>query len=51
VIEYTNDENEIMGRTWVEEVSERVLQQEAILEDGRWIMKRDLVRQGGRRHP
>jgi hypothetical protein len=51
VIEYTNDENETMGRTWVEEVSERVLQQEAILEDGHWIMKRDLVRQGGRRHP
>jgi hypothetical protein len=51
VIEYTNDENETMGRTWVEEVSDRVLQQEAILDDGHWIMTRDLVRQSGRRHP
>jgi hypothetical protein len=42
VIEYTNDENEPMGRTWVEQDGERVLQQEAILEDSRWIMKREL---------
>jgi hypothetical protein len=48
VIEYTNEENEIVGRTWVEQDSERVLQQEAILDDGHWIMKRDLVRQSGR---
>jgi hypothetical protein len=41
VIEYTNDENNTMGRTWVEQSSNRVLQQEAILEDDRWIMKRD----------
>jgi hypothetical protein len=51
VIEYTNDENETIGRTWVEENSERVLQQEAILEDGHWIMKRDLVRQSRRPRP
>jgi len=44
VIEYTNDDGEIVGRTWVEEDSERVLQQEAILEDVRWIMKRESVR-------
>ena len=49
VVEYTNDENELMGRTWVERDGERVLQQEAILEDGRWIMKRELVRGNGRR--
>lgn len=41
VIEYTNDENEVMGRTWVEQDGERVLQQEAILEGIRWIMKRE----------
>lgn len=40
VIEYSNDENEILARTWVEQSSKRVLQQETILEDGRWIMKR-----------
>lgn len=50
VIEYTNDENEVMGRTWVEEDGERVLQQEAILEDVRWIMKRDPSRRR-RVHP
>jgi hypothetical protein len=44
VIEYTNDENEPMGRTWVEQDGERVLQQEAILEESRWIMKRELIR-------
>jgi hypothetical protein len=44
VIEYTNDENEVMGRTWVEQDGERVLQQEAILEDDRWILKRDQPR-------
>jgi hypothetical protein len=49
VIEYTNDENEMMGRTWVERDSERVLQQEAILDDGHWIMKRDLERRSGKR--
>lgn len=41
VIEYTNDDNEMMGRTWVEQDGERVLQQEAILEGIRWIMKRE----------
>ncbi len=40
VIEYTNDDNETMGRTWVEQEGERVLQQEAILEGSHWIMKR-----------
>jgi hypothetical protein len=51
VIEYTNEENEMVGRTWVEQDSERVLQQEAILDEGHWIMTRDLVHQSGRRHP
>ncbi|MGH7173146.1 MAG: hypothetical protein ACRELF_10085 [Gemmataceae bacterium] len=41
VIEYTDDENKMMGRTWVEQSSNRVLRQEAILEDVRWIMTRD----------
>ena len=41
VIEYTNDEQEIVGRTWVEEDSEQVQQQEAMLDDVHWIMKRD----------
>jgi hypothetical protein len=49
VIEYTNDENDTIGRTWVEHDSERVLQQEAILDDGHWIMKRDLERRNGKR--
>jgi hypothetical protein len=40
VIEYTNDEEEIRGRTWVEQSSNQVLQQEAFLEGVRWIMKR-----------
>ncbi|MHB1422532.1 MAG: hypothetical protein ACYC3I_04920 [Gemmataceae bacterium] len=43
-IEYSNDEDEIVGRTWVEQESEQVQQQEAFHEDGRWIMKRDLQR-------
>lgn len=51
VIEYTNDENEMIGRTWVEQGSDRVLQQEAILDDGHWIMKRDLERRSGRQLP
>lgn len=44
VIEYTNDDNETIGRTWVEQDGERVLQQEAILEGSRWIMKREARR-------
>jgi hypothetical protein len=44
VIEYTDDENETRGRTWVEQDSNRVLQQEAILDDGRWLMKRQSPR-------
>jgi hypothetical protein len=47
VIEYTNDENETVGRTWVEEDGERVLQQEAILEDIHWIMRRESTRRSG----
>jgi hypothetical protein len=43
VIEYRNDENEILARTWVEQNSNRVLQQEAILDDSHWIMKRARV--------
>lgn len=42
VIEYTNGENETVGRTWVEQGDNRVLQQEAIAEDDHWIMQRDL---------
>jgi hypothetical protein len=49
VIEYTNDENEPMGRTWVEEDGERVLQQEALLEGSRWIMRRELTRRSHNR--
>jgi hypothetical protein len=41
VIEYTDEEHEIVGRTWVEEDSEQVQQQEALLDDIHWIMKRD----------
>lgn len=41
VIEYTDDENETMGRTWVEQHSDRVLQQEAILQNSRWVMTRE----------
>ena len=50
VIEYTDDENERLGRTWVEQGSNRVLQQEAILEDSRWVMKRDLPRRPSKNH-
>jgi hypothetical protein len=49
VIEYTNEENELLGRTWVEQDGERVLQQEAALEDSRWIMRRELWRKGRNR--
>jgi hypothetical protein len=42
VIEYADEEHETVGRTWVEEESEQVQQQEAYLEDGRWMMKREL---------
>jgi hypothetical protein len=48
VIVYTNDDNETMGRTWVEQEGERVLQQEAILEGSHWIMKRQSQRSRGR---
>jgi len=50
VIEYTDDENNSVGRTLVEQNSERVLQQEANLENGPWIMTRDLSGRGSRRH-
>ena len=50
VIEYTNDEDEISARTWVEPNSEQVQQQEALLENGRWIIKRDLQRRSRPRH-
>jgi hypothetical protein len=46
VIEYSDDEQELMGRTWVEQDSEQVQQQEAFIEDGRWIMKRELPHRG-----
>lgn len=41
VVEYRNDEGEWVGRTWVEQDSERVMQQEANLEDGQWRMTRE----------
>lgn len=41
VVEYRNDDNDLVGRTWVEQDSDRVMQQEANLEDGQWIMTRD----------
>lgn len=44
VIEYTDDENETRGRTWVQQSSNRVLQQEAILDDSRWLMTRESPR-------
>jgi hypothetical protein len=47
VIVYTDNEEQTVGRTWVEEDGERVLQQEAILEDSRWIMKRESTRRSG----
>lgn len=50
VIEYTDDENNSVGRTLVEQNSERVQQQEANLENGQWIMTRDLSGRGSRRH-
>jgi hypothetical protein len=42
VIEYEEDGKSI-GSTWVEEGSERVQRQEAVLEGDRWIMQRDFV--------
>ncbi len=42
VIEYES-EGEIVGRTWVEQDSERVQQQEAILNGDTWTMKRDIL--------
>jgi hypothetical protein len=42
VIEYES-EGEILGRTWVEQDSERVQQQEAVLDGDTWIMKRDVL--------
>jgi hypothetical protein len=41
VIEYTNDENEKVGRTLVDRESERVLQQEVNVEGSDWIMTRE----------
>ena len=40
VIEY-EEEGQLVGRTWVEKGSERVQQQEAILDGDHWTMKRD----------
>jgi hypothetical protein len=41
VIEYTDEDGQFAGRTWVEQNSERVQQQEAVRDGDRWIMKRD----------
>lgn len=50
VIEYTDDENKSVGRTLVEQNSERVQQQEATLEDVQWVMTRAPSGRGSRRH-
>lgn len=47
VIEYRDDEHNLVGRTLVEVDSERVQQQEAHLEDGLWIMRRELAEHNG----
>jgi hypothetical protein len=47
VIEY-EDEGEIVGRTWVEQDSERVLKQEAIIGRDHWSMTRDDFRSSTR---
>ncbi len=47
VIEYES-EGEIVGRTWVEQDSERVQQQEAIQEGERWLMKREDLRKASK---
>lgn len=49
VVEYTDDDNEMRGRTWVEQDSERVQQQEAFLDDGLWILRRDSLHRSARR--
>jgi hypothetical protein len=51
VIEYTDDEGRIVGSTWVSQDSERVQRQEANLDDGLWIMRRDLPSRGSGRIP
>jgi hypothetical protein len=48
VIEY-DEEGQLAGRTWVEQDSERVEQQEALREGDRWLMKRDNSRNPLRR--
>lgn len=50
VIEYEED-GEIVGRTWVEQDSERVEQQEAVVLGDRWFMKRDNPRKAFKRRP
>ncbi len=49
VIEYTDEDGQDAGRTWVEQDSERVQQQEAVLDGERWIMKRDNPRRANKR--
>lgn len=48
VIEY-EDEGEFVGRTWVEQDSERVEQQEAIVNGDHWFLKRDNPRKAAKR--
>jgi hypothetical protein len=45
VIEYEDEDGQFAGRTWVEQDSERVQQQEVIRAGELWIMKRDNPRQ------
>jgi hypothetical protein len=51
VIEFTDDEKELIARTWVEEESELVQQQEAFHSDDHWIMKRDAPQRSYRQSP
>lgn len=48
VIEY-EDEGEFVGRTWVEQDSEHVEQQEVLLAGDHWFMKRDDPRKAAKR--
>ncbi|HEY7424802.1 MAG TPA: hypothetical protein VH682_11280 [Gemmataceae bacterium] len=50
VIEY-EDEGQLVGRTWVEQDSELVQQQEAILDGDHWTMKRDNPRRAVKPSP
>lgn len=50
VLEY-EDEGKIIGRTWVEQDSELVQRQEAVLGNDRWVMQRDNLGNQWRKSP